>query len=127
MTPAATAGQSAVSPCNTTEATGRSFRDPCVRYSGVDALSTAVALPPEPLEPVELRGVLTKDLALHLRRQGRHLLGHRFERLWVEARRVREVRLEQDAVGSHRVDEGRQVVLLEPERGVEVPLEVFRG
>ena len=50
------------------------------------------------------------------------------ERVRVEARRVREVGLEQDAVLADRVDEVGQLVavVLEPERGVHVAPEVLR-
>src|SRR5271167_1368490 len=77
------------------------------------------------LEAVELQRVLPEDLALHLRREGRHLLRHGVERLGVQAGRVGEVGLEENAVRPDRLDERRQVVLLEPEGGVEISLEVL--
>jgi len=48
------------------------------------------------------------------------------ERVGVEARRVREVGLEHDAVLADRAHERREVRALEPDRGVHLALEVLR-
>src|SRR5579883_2156456 len=83
---------------------------------------------PRLLQPVELGGVLAQDLAAALRPEREHLLLDGVERRRVQARRVREVGLEEDVVLTDPVHEVLDVpaVLLEPERGEPVVLEVLR-
>ena len=74
-------------------------------------------------EPVELAGVLAEDLAREPRARASAIFASTVcERVRVEARRVGEVRLEEDAVLADRLDQVGQLVavVLEPERGVQV-------
>src|SRR5579875_982115 len=83
---------------------------------------------PRVSDPVQLASILPEDLSPCLRREGGHLHLHALQRVRVQARRVREVGLEEDRVLADRLDELGQLVavVLEPERRVEVAPEVLR-
>src|SRR5437016_211913 len=74
-------------------------------------------------ETVELRRVLAENLSLGRWTQLSHIVRGRLQRIGVQARRVREVGLEQDVVLPNLPHDTDEVRSLEPHRGVYVALE----
>jgi hypothetical protein len=77
------------------------------------------------LEPVELDRAVREDLALAGLGQVGHVVEGDLERCGEDARRMREVRLPQDAILSDRVHQVTQMLALEPGGGVHLALEVL--
>src|SRR5579875_4038230 len=75
---------------------------------------------------IDARGVGAEQLALGLEVQTLQGMGDAIQRIGIQAGRMRKVGLEHDVIHAHRPDRVVQPLVLEPEAGIDVALEVLR-